>query len=66
MNKAKLKTYIDTAKAYRKAEAEMQAAARELTGDLFADRYTGPMIESNWVVKNERLQSRKGALAGLG
>jgi hypothetical protein len=44
MNKAKLKTYIDTLKAYRKAEADMQAAARELTGDLFADRYTGPMI----------------------
>jgi hypothetical protein len=44
MNKAKLKTYIDTAKAYRKAEADMEAAARELTGDLFADRYSGPMI----------------------
>ena len=44
MNKPKLKTYIDTLKAYRKAEADMQAAARELTGDLFADRYTGPMI----------------------
>jgi hypothetical protein len=44
MNKAKLKTYIDTLKAYRKAEADMEAAAKELTSDLFADRYSGPMI----------------------
>jgi hypothetical protein len=44
MDKELLEKYRNTAKAYRKAEADMQAAARELTSDLFADRYTGPMI----------------------
>jgi hypothetical protein len=79
MNKAKLKTYIDTAKAYRKAEADMEAAAKELTNDLFADRYSGPMIadatgwsktivykvaKGNWLASADYLEAMIGLATG--